>query len=126
MIPLVVFFGAGVGGVARYAIGGFIQQAAGSTFPWGTLFINVTGSLLLGFLYVLLEGTAASPQWRALLGIGFCGGYTTFSTFSYETVRLLETGDYNRAALYIASSVLISVAATLIGFRVADAILRKG
>ena len=126
MIPWVVFIGAGLGGVARYTLGGIIQQAAGTGFPWGTVTINVTGSLLLGFLYVLLEGTAASPQWRALLGVGFCGGYTTFSTFSYETARLLESGDWERAAWYIAGSVFVSLVATFIGFRIADTILRKG
>ncbi|HEX6558133.1 MAG TPA: fluoride efflux transporter CrcB [Longimicrobiales bacterium] len=126
MIPLVVFIGAGVGGVARYTLGGLVQQAATSAYPWGTLTVNITGSLLLGFLYVLLEGTAASPQWRAFLGIGFCGGYTTFSTFSYETARLLEDGDWNRAGLYVLSSVLLSLAATFIGFRMAHVILRRG
>lgn len=126
MIPVVVFIGAGLGGVARYTLGGVIQQAAGSAFPWGTLLVNITGSLLLGFLYVLLEGTAAAPQWRVFLGIGFCGGYTTFSTFSYETVRLLESGDWSRASLYIAGSVLVSLAATFVGFRLADIILRRG
>lgn len=126
MIPLVVFFGAGIGGVARYVLGGLVQQAAGATFPWGTVFINVTGSFLLGVLYVLLEGSLASPHWRAFLGIGFCGGYTTFSTFSYETARLVESGDWNRAGLYILLSVVVSLLATFVGFWMAHTILGRG
>ena len=98
MIPVLVFLGAGAGGVARYAIGGLVQTATAPTFPAGTLFVNISGSLLLTFLYALLENLAAPPQWRALLGIGFCGGYTTFSTFSYEAVRLLQGGEWTRAA----------------------------
>src|SRR5215208_6324214 len=98
MIPLLVFIGAGLGGVARYGIATLIHHDGATVFPWSTLIVNVTGSLVLGFLYVLVEGNAASPQWRALLGIGFCGGYTTFSAFSYESLRLVQGGDWNRAA----------------------------
>mgnify|MGYP003289911542 CR=1 FL=1 len=97
MAAFLIFVGAGMGGLARYTVGNWVQAATGPTFPWGTLLINVTGSFLLTFFYGLLEGTAAPPEWRAFLGIGFCGGYTTFSTFSYETARLLQT---DRANLY--------------------------
>ncbi|HET9982278.1 MAG TPA: fluoride efflux transporter CrcB [Longimicrobiales bacterium] len=126
MIPLVVFLGAGVGGLARYAVGGWIQQAAGAGFPWGTLVVNITGSLLLAFLYAFLEGTIAAPQWRALLGVGFCGGYTTFSTFSYETVRLLQDGQWSRASWYVLGSVLVSLVAAAAGFRIAATVLQRG
>jgi fluoride exporter len=117
--PLVVFIGAGLGGVVRYAVAMLMQQDGAAAFPWATLIVNVTGSLVLGFLYVLLEGSAGASQWRAFLGIGFCGGYTTFSAFSYETVRMLEGGDWNRALVYVSSSVLVCIAATFIGFRLA-------
>lgn len=126
MIPFVVFLGAGVGGLARYALGGWIQQAAGPGFPWGTLVVNITGSLLLAFLYAVLEGTIAAPPWRALLGVGFCGGYTTFSTFSYETVRLLQDGQWSRASWYVAGSVLVSLVAAAAGFRLAATVLQRG
>ncbi|MGI9075867.1 MAG: fluoride efflux transporter CrcB [Gemmatimonadaceae bacterium] len=83
--------GGAAGSVSRYLLGTFVQQRTGATFPLGTLIINVTGSLLLGFLLRYTFATpAASPEMRALLTIGFCGGYTTFSTFSYETLALLE------------------------------------
>ena len=110
MIPLLVFLGAGAGGVARYAIGGLVQNAADTTFPYGTLFVNVSGSLLLTFLYGLLEQTAALPQWRALLGIGFCGGYTTFSAYSLDAALLYERGELGLAALYVIGSVVLSIA----------------
>jgi len=92
-MPLALYVAAGsaIGGVARYLLSLAIQQRATTPFPVGTLVINVTGSLLLGFLlrYATASSTM-SPEARALLTTGFCGGYTTFSTFSYETVALFE------------------------------------
>lgn len=121
-----VFLGAGIGGVARYALGGWVQAAGGPSFPWGTLVMNVTGSLLLTLLVGALERTSASPEWRLFLGIGVLGGYTTFSTFSYETVRLIQDGDWQRASGYVASSVLLSIAAAFVGFWLAGALMRRG
>jgi CrcB protein len=103
-----------------------MQAAAGPGFPWGTLVINVSGSLLLMFVYNFLEGTAAPSEWRAFLGIGLLGGYTTFSTFSYETVRLLQDGEWKRAAAYVIASVILSLAAAVLGFRLASVLLRRG
>jgi CrcB protein len=116
--------GSALGGTTRYLLGSLIQQRAGADFPLGTLVINVTGSLLLGFLmrYALATPTV-TPELRALLTTGFCAGYTTFSTFSYETATLLEDGDYRRAALYVLLSLLLSVAAMLLGFAAARRLL---
>lgn len=122
---LIVFVGAGAGGTLRYALGTWIQELSGSSFPWGTLTINITGSLFLGFLYALLEGTAAIPEWRLLLGVGLCGGYTTFSAFSYESLRLLQDGEFGRGAAYILASVLLALTATLLGFRGAASLLGR-
>jgi CrcB protein len=109
--------GAATGGVARYYLGSAVQQRLGATFPWGTLLINVTGSLLLGFIIrYALATPAVSVEVRALLTTGFCGGYTTFSTYSYETAALLEDGQYQRAGLYAFGSVFGALAATLLGF----------
>jgi CrcB protein len=111
-----IAFGSALGGVARYLLGGWIQSRAGPAFPVGTLVINVTGSFLLGLLYRYATDSAAiTPELRAMLTIGICGGYTTFSTFSYETVRLLDDGEFARAGAYIALSVAISIVATFLG-----------
>jgi len=115
-----VAIGSAVGGVIRYLLGGAIQRAFAASFPVGTLVINVTGSALLGFiLRYALEMPAVTPEIRALLGVGFCGGYTTFSTFSYETLTLLEDGDWRRAGLYVGVSLLGSVLAAFLGFMAA-------
>ncbi len=103
----------------RYALGTWIQQLTGSGFPWGTLAVNVTGSLLLGFIYAFLEGTAVAPEWRLFAGIGFCGGYTTFSTFSYESIRLLQDGEWKGATAYVLASVALSLIGLFVGLRVA-------
>ena len=124
-----IAFGSAVGGVARFLLGGAVQRVAGSTFPVWTLLVNVTGSLLLGFLMrYLLEGSPTSPEVRALLTTGFCGGYTTFSTFSFETIALLEQGDIRRGVLYIVLSVSLSLLATLGGMGLAREVMafRRG
>lgn len=125
MEPLIVFAGAGAGGVVRYALGEWIQRSAGMGFPWGTLVINVTGSLVLGFAYSFLEGTTLGPEWRLLVGVGFCGGYTTFSAFSYESIRLLQGGQWIVAAAYVTASVVLSLAGVLLGFRIAATALGR-
>ena len=109
--------GAAAGGVSRYYLSSAVQQRLGATFPWGTLLINVTGSLLLGFIIRYAMATpAVSVEMRALLTTGFCGGYTTFSTYSYETATLLEDGQYERAAAYAVGSMLVALIATFCGF----------
>jgi CrcB protein len=119
-----VTVGSALGGATRYLLGSFVQQRASVDFPVGTLVINVTGSLLLGFLMrYALATPAVTPELRALLTTGFCAGYTTFSTFSYETATLLQDGDYRRVALYVLASVLLSLAAMLAGFDAARRLL---
>src|SRR5919108_2146770 len=100
-----IALGSAVGGVSRYLLGGLVQRLLDTTFPAGTLLINVTGSFLLGaILRYGIDTPTLSPELRAMLTIGFCGGYTTFSTFSYETAALLEDGEWTRAALYVTGS----------------------
>jgi CrcB protein len=112
--------GSAIGGVGRYLLGGAVQRAVGTGFPMGTLAVNLTGSLLLGlFLRYAVDTPTLTPEWRAFLTIGFCGGYTTFSTFSYETVALLEDGEWSRAALYVGLSLVLALAATMVGFALA-------
>lgn len=115
-----VAVGSAIGGIARFLLGTFLQLRAGTGFPVGTLVVNLTGAFLLGFLlrYAISTPTI-SPEVRALLTTGFCGGYTTFSTFSYETVALLEDGDYRRAAVYVLASVVLALLGTFAGFDLA-------
>ena len=108
--------GSAIGGVSRYLVGGLSQRLVGGTFPSGTLLINITGSFLLGFILRYgVETTTLTPEVRAFLTVGFCGGYTTFSTFSYETIALAEDGQWTRAALYVALSVGLSLVAMFLG-----------
>lgn len=120
-----VAIGSAVGGVARFLLSGMLQRSAATTFPFWTLVINVTGSLLLGFLMrYFLEGTPASPELRAMLTTGFCGGYTTFSTFSYETVALFEQGDAGRGVSYAVLSVLLALAGLFTGMALARVVIQ--
>lgn len=123
-LVLVTAFGGALGTVARYLLTLFIQPRAGASFPVATLLINISGSILLGFLMRYgLESATASPEIRLLLTTGFCGGYTTFSTFSYETARLLEDGEWGRGGTYVVSSVVIALVGTFVGFALARALL---
>jgi len=117
-----IALGGALGTLARWWLGGWAQRFS-PVFPYGTLTINVTGSFLLGFLVRYLTQAPAGPELRAALTIGFCGGFTTFSTFSYEAARLLEDGSTGRAFIYMAASVLLSLAAVFAGFAIARAML---
>ncbi|GAC1516893.1 MAG: fluoride efflux transporter CrcB [Gemmatimonadaceae bacterium] len=118
-----VAVGSALGGMMRAVIGAYVQGRAGTDFPWGTLLINVTGSFILGVVLRYVYGPPdTGPAMRALLATGFCGGYTTFSTFSYETLVLFQDGDYRRAGLYVVASLALSLAATFAGMEAARVI----
>lgn len=124
-----VALGSAIGGAARFALTTVVQQRVTTGFPTGTLVVNVTGSLLVGFLLrYALGSTSISAEARALLTTGFCGGYTTFSTFSYETLALIEDGDYRRAAAYLALSLILALAGAFLGMMAAGELLaaRRG
>jgi len=113
---LAIAAGGAAGALLRYATSTFVHHKLGTGFPWGTLAVNVTGSLAMGFLYiVLLERTALGPEWRALLLVGLLGAFTTFSTFSIETFNLLEAGSVWRAAANVGVSVILCLAAAWLG-----------
>jgi len=113
---LAVALGSAVGGVARFLLSAWIEQRAATSFPYATLLVNISGSLLLGFLATWsFETAGVSAEVRALLTTGLCGGYTTFSTFSIETVALADEGLFGRAAAYALASVLLSVLAAWLG-----------
>lgn len=108
--------GGAVGAVLRFAVSNSIYRLVGRDFPYGTLTVNVLGSLLMGLLFILLvERQVASAEWRAALLVGLLGAFTTFSTFSLETMALLEDGELSRALLNIVVSVLLCLAATWLG-----------
>lgn len=119
-----VAVGAALGGLSRYYLTIFIQHRAGADFPVATLVINVTGSLLLGFIWrYALQSNAISEAMRLTLATGFCGGYTTFSTFTYETAVLLQDGEFARAGTYVGASVLIALIGVFVGFAAAQRLL---
>jgi CrcB protein len=117
---LLVFVGGGLGSMTRLAVGTFASRVWGAAWPFGTLFINVSGSFAIGlFLTLAAEKWGLSPAVRYFVATGFLGGYTTFSTFEYETERLFEAGAAGSAALYVGSSVILGFGAALAGVALA-------
>ena len=113
---LAIAVGGAVGSVLRFLMSNGVYGLLGRGFPYGTLAVNVLGSLLMGFLYILLlERTVAGPELRGLLLVGLLGAFTTFSTFSLETLNLLEQAAYLRAAVNVAASVVACLAAAWLG-----------
>jgi len=122
---LAVAFGAAAGGVLRYAVALWFGNRISPGFPWGTLFINITGSAFIGFFSTLSgpEGRLlVPPQARLLVMTGVCGGYTTFSTFSLETLRLMQDREYGAAAVNAAGSVLLCLLGVWLGHTLAAAL----
>jgi fluoride exporter len=115
-ILLAIAIGGAIGSVARYALNVAIQSRFADPFPLGIMVINVGGSFLLGFLMRFsLETTVMSPEVRLFLTTGFCGGFTTFSTFSYDALTLFETGPFRSAWTYLIGSVALSVLGAFTG-----------
>ena len=113
-----VVLGAMVGAPLRYLVDRAVQAKHDSVFPWGTFTVNVAGSLLLGFV----AGLPADSAWTALLGTGFCGALTTYSTFSYETLRLTQDGFRFYALVNVVASVVAGLGAAGVGLLLAQAI----
>ncbi len=117
---LAIAGGGALGALLRYWASTGVYALTGRAFPYGTLFVNVLGSLLIGFLYVwLLERMSGGVALRAFLLIGVLGSFTTFSTFSLETLNLIEAGQPGRAAMNMLVSVVICVAAAALGVQLA-------
>ena len=122
-----VGIGSALGGMGRYWCSGLIARNFGDFFPWGTILVNVTGSLLIGFIASSLAGDdrlLALPDARAFLMIGICGGYTTFSSFSLETLNLLRDGEWSWAITNIVLSVVLCIVAVWLGHLGASALNR--
>jgi fluoride exporter len=121
MNALWIFVGGGLGSLARWGASGFVAARVGQTFPWGTLVVNVTGSFIIGLFATLTgpEGRLMAPaSFRQFFMLGVCGGYTTFSSFSLQTLNLAEDGQWFRAN----GNVLLSVALCLVGVWLGHAI----
>ena len=111
-----IAFGGAFGAVLRYAASNSVYALLGRGFPYGTLFVNVAGSLLIGMLSILmLERMSIGPEWRAAVLVGVLGSFTTFSTFSLETLNLLEQGEITAALLNMVASVLLCLMAVWLG-----------
>jgi CrcB protein len=117
---LAIAAGGAVGALLRYWVANGVYAILGRGFPWGTLVVNVLGSLAMGVLFVwLTERSSLGPEWRALLLVGFLGAFTTFSTFSLETLHLIGEAAYLKAGLNIAVSVAACVLAAGLGVALA-------
>lgn len=117
MMLIYIFIGGGLGAVSRFLAGSWVNRLLGPDFPWGTMAVNVVGSFIIGFFLTWIEyRLPAFPHWRALIAIGFLGGFTTFSSFSWETLSLLRNGEYLLAALNTGGSVLLCLAGVILGF----------
>lgn len=120
---MLVALGGAAGSVARYLLSKAVQDTAASAFPWGTMAVNVAGCLLIGLLYGLAadDGARLGADMKLMLTVGFCGGFTTFSTFANESLTLAKTGDALLSAAYIGSSVALGVLAVAAGAQLAKA-----
>lgn len=117
---LLIAVAGALGAVCRYGLSGAVHRASRGEFAWGTLTVNVAGSLLLGFLLEFALGSdRVTPEWRAAIGIGFLGAFTTFSTFSYETVRYIQDGDWVLAAANVSANIVLCLAACAAGIHAA-------
>lgn len=115
--------GSALGGVLRFLMVPWAQRFAAEGFPGGTLAVNILGSLLIGLVLRLAGQEAISPETRVFLTVGVCGGFTTFSSFSAESVELMQSGQWGRAGIYILASVALCLFATFAGWSAGGGIL---
>ena len=124
MTILAIALGGAIGSVLRYLVGGAVQRASHAGFPFGTFTVNVVGCLIVGVVMQLHMNTEPAPAVRGLLVVGFCGGFTTFSAFTSETVGLMYGGEYWKALVYVLITVALCLSATMIGLNLTRALSR--
>ncbi|MDH4274355.1 MAG: fluoride efflux transporter CrcB [Gammaproteobacteria bacterium] len=117
MYQLIAIAGGGaVGALLRFWVSRIVHAWTGTDFPYGTFVINISGSLMMGFFFVLLaERTGVAPEWRAVILVGFLGAFTTFSTFSLEALTLMIGGEIATAMIYVVASVVLCIFAVWLG-----------
>ncbi len=115
---LLVFLGGGLGSISRYGIGLIFNERIKQSFPWATFSINIIACFILGILTAWIATKSNDSQMRLLIGIGFCGGFSTFSTFSAESIALLQRGEWLNTILYIAATVIFCMLAFAAGLAI--------
>jgi CrcB protein len=118
MIKTLLLIGTGgfLGSISRFLASRFMQNNFPSAFPFGTFFVNITGCLMIGLIYGFSERSSLlTPGWKMFLAVGFCGGFTTFSTFANENLALLRDGDFFHFMIYAGLSVFLGIGATFFG-----------
>ena len=120
MAVLLVALGGALGSVARYLVGGWISRRLGVSFPYGTLVINLTGSVIVGFFMIwATERVLIDPRWRLLVVVGFCGAFTTFSSYAFETMAYFEQGQWLLMFTNFFSNNFLCLAGALVGMALA-------
>jgi CrcB protein len=116
--------GGSLGAIARYGVSTFVYASLDESFPWGTLAVNVTGSFLIGVFAELFDAALFPAEWRSFLAIGFLGAYTTFSTYTLETVNLLRDGELKLATVNILAGNVAGIAAVVLGIYLSRFIMK--
>jgi CrcB protein len=120
MVRIILLIGTGsfIGGVFRYLASQFVQNRISAILPYGTLWVNIIGCFLIGLIYSLSDRGNLDPDWRLFFATGICGGFTTFSAFSIDTISLLRDGQFLPAFIYLSSTIFFGLIATLIGIAI--------
>jgi CrcB protein len=105
-----------IGSIGRYSLAQFVQNKFFEIFPYGTLVVNIIGCFVIGLIYAISEKTSLQPEWRLFLATGICGGFTTFSAFSMETINMLRDGELFLGSIYVICSITFCLLATFLGF----------
>jgi len=119
-----IAIGGGIGALGRYAVSRYVYRLTGTLFPWGTMAVNVMGCFLIGFFFDVFDRSVLSSETKSLITIGFLGAFTTFSTYSLETLNLFKDGEIRLGAVNIVLSNILGIAAVVLGI-IASRVLVK-
>lgn len=114
---LIVGLGGATGSMLRWLVSYWTERAVGTAFPWGTFFVNFVGCFLIGLVIQLTDRSGVSAEWRMFLATGFCGGFTTFSAFALENLKMIESGNFQGFLMYTLISVVAGVAGVMAGVK---------